>query len=437
MSKVHLTSDQTTAVNAFLDFLISDEQFFTIQGAAGTGKSFLIKHLLETFYSKYSAYCLLLQKEVKEFDIQITATTNKAVTVIDEFLGDITVKHSNIEVSTIYSLLGLQVQNNYRTGKTELVANKNKSSYFEHVKGGWNIPLVFIDEASFISEELQQVIEGTIPADTKVVYLGDKYQLAPVGQSYSAMDMIPGTKVELSEVVRNHGHILNTGTQFRHTVKTGVFNPIDFNGIDVLHMNGEDFQKAVEESFTNKGWYPAKSKVLAWTNNRVQEYNQHIRTALKKPKLFTKNEYAVTNEYIKSPNGKYTCGVDAEVQLTNVYPDLCELYNVEGYMVELDHEYVGFMPKNFLDAKAAMKQFAADKEWKKYFEIKESWLDLRAIYSSSVHKAQGSTYETVFIDLADIGTNWNTTDVARLLYVAITRASKKVVCYGYLPDRYC
>lgn len=436
MSNIQLTSDQQKAADTFLDFLVSDDKFFVIKGAAGCGKSFLVKHLLETFYSKYSAYCLLLQKEIRRFDIKITATTNKAVSVVENFLGDMKLQHANIEVSTIYSLLGLQVTNNYRTGKTELTFNKNKGNYFQNLFGS-EIALIFIDEASFISEELQQIINSSVPdTNVKIVYIGDQYQLAPVGQSFSAMDSIQCDKVVLSEIVRNAGHILQTGTQFRHTVETGLFKPISYNDTDVVHMNGEQFQQAVEESFKDTEWSPSKSKVLAWTNDKVQAYNQHIRESLNKPKLFTVNEYAITNEYIKSANGSYTCGVDSEVLLTAVHNDVCELYGVRGYMVELDHAYIGFMPENFMDAKAVMKKFAAEKKWKEFFEIKETWLDLRAAYASSVHKSQGSTYETVFIDLADIGTNWNANDVARLLYVACTRASQRVICYGYLPDRY-
>ena len=85
----------------------------------------------------------------------------------------------------------------------------------------------------------------------------------------------------------------------------------------------------------------------------------------------------------------------------------------------------------------AARAKADPSNWKKFFEVKETWLDLRAVYASSIHKSQGSTYDTVFLNLADIGKNWNATDVARLLYVGITRAAKQVVCYGYLPDRYC
>jgi hypothetical protein len=441
LSKIILTQDQQKANNAFLDFLVSDENFLVIQGAAGTGKSFLIKYLLETFYAKYKAYCLLLQKEVKEFDIKITATTNKAVNVIDDFLSDLMAMRSDIQLNTIYSLLGLKVTNDYKTGKTNLTFTNGgvtPLSVFDNV-----IPLVFVDEASFISEELHEIICSTLTNNprTKIVYIGDKYQLAPVGQSFSAMDALNCTKVSLDEIVRNAGHILATGTQFRRTVETGKFQPIQFNNHDVIHVKGPTFQTMIESSFKHPHWDTSTSKVLAWTNERVQEYNNHIRQALNLPLGFEVGEVVVTNEFIKE-NGSYTRSVDSEVTITHINPQPTVVYGVLGRMIEIDDTYVSFMPDNFQDAKDLMKDLAAkakdDKTlWKKFFEIKENWFDLRAVYSSSIHKSQGSTYETVFLDLADIGRNWSATDVARLIYVGVTRAAKQVVCYGYLPDRYC
>jgi hypothetical protein len=435
-SQVVLTADQQKANNAFLDFLVSDEHFFVIQGAAGTGKSFLIKHLLETFYSKYQAYCLLLQKDLKTFDIQITATTNKAVTVIDEFLrGCTTPQGSRIKTSTIYSLLGLKVQNDRDTGKTVLSFGNNSPVY--QLSPGMT-PLVFVDEASFINEELHEIIETILKnqADAKIVYIGDQYQLAPVGQTFSAMDFLQCQKAVLDEVVRNSGHILATGTNYRKAVETGKFQPIHYNGIDVIHVDGPTFRTMVDQSYSDPDWTPNTSKILAWTNQRVQEYNQHIRSVLKLPPLFVAGEVAVTNEFIHGST-TFMRPVDSEVRVTMINPVPIDQYGVKGYMVELDRDYVGFMPINLGDTKKLLKKLAEKKDWKLYFEIKETWLDLRAVYSSSIHKAQGSTYETVFLDLSDIGRNWNANDVARLMYVGITRASKRVVCYGYLPDRYC
>lgn len=439
--QITLTQDQQKANNAFLDFLVSEENFLVIQGAAGTGKSFLIKYLLETFYSKYKAYCLLLQKDVKEFDIKITATTNKAVNVIDDFLTDLLNTRPDIQLNTIYSLLGLKVTNDHKTGKTNLTFSNGAVTNFSTYDN--IIPLIFIDEASFIGEDLHEIIVQVLKQQgrTKIVYIGDKYQLAPVGQSFSAMDALTCTKVSLEEIVRNSGHILATGTQFRKTVETNVFTPIQYNNHDLIHVDGPTFQRMVEQSFMHPHWDPSVSKVLAWTNERVQEYNAHIRSALKLPSGFNVGEVVVTNEFIKG-SGSYSRSVDSEVVITHINPIPMTVYGVTGNMIEIDNTYVSFMPANFQDAKALMKELAVqakeDKSlWKKFFEIKENWFDLRAVYSSSIHKSQGSTYDTVFLDLADIGRNWNATDVARLLYVGITRASKKVVCYGYLPDRYC
>jgi energy-coupling factor transporter ATP-binding protein EcfA2 len=438
MKAINLTKDQEKANNAFLDFMVNDDNFFVIQGAAGTGKSTLIKHLLNTFYSRYKSYCLLLQKDVKNFDIKITATTNKAVSVVNDFLGNTVSGQRVSEVRTIFSLLGLQVENNHKTGKSNLTFNNKSTSLIDLTTSGLT-PLVFIDEASFIGQDLHEIIIEILEKQVngKVVYIGDKYQLAPVGKIFSAMDALKCKKAELSQIVRNDGHILNTGTQFRATVETGKFNPIIYNNIDVKHVKGPEFKQLVAASFTNPNWNPNMSKILAWTNEKVQAYNAHIRTILGYPAMFQVGETVITNEYIQGST-KYTKSVDSEVKITKLDKITQKMYDtVEGYMVELDHRHVGFMPTNYADAKKLMRKFASEKNWKAYFEVKETWLDLRAVYSSSIHKSQGSTYETVFLDLPDIGKNWDATDVARLMYVGVTRASKQVICYGYLPDKYC
>ena len=432
---IALTDDQNNANTMFLDFLISDDNFFVIKGAAGTGKSFLIRHLLETFHAKYKAYCLLLEKDAKPFDIRITATTNKAVSVVQEFLEDLLRVSPNMDICTIYSLLGLKVNNNTKTGKTELTYNKHNASasFAPDVT-----PLVFIDEAFFIGEDLHKIISSVLKdqANAKIVYIGDEYQLAPVGQDASPIDGITCEKASLTEVMRNSGHILYSGTKFRQTVEDGIFKPIEYNGTDVVHANGTDFQQLVEQSFSDPGWNTGVSKILAWTNARVQEYNQHIRQSMNRPVMLEQGEAVVTNIFIKG-NTNFSRSVDSEVEITRVDPVPVTQYGVQGRMLELDGDYVGFMPDNFQEVKDLLNKLAKDKDWKKFFEIKENWLDLRAAYASSIHKSQGSTYDTVFLDLTDIGKNWNANDVARLMYVGITRAAKKVVCYGHLPDQYC
>jgi hypothetical protein len=299
------------------------------------------------------------------------------------------------------------------------------------------MPLIFIDEASFVGKDLHEIITKFIKdhRQAKVIYMGDQYQLAPVGETFSAIESLDCGKASLDEIVRNEGHIQAMGLQFRRTVESGLFKPIHFNDDDFIHVDGPTFQTMVESSFADPYWNPAVSKVIAWQNDRVQEYNAHIRSFLGLPTIFQNGEIVITNEFIKG-NKNYSRSVDSEVTVTRMGQDIITRMDVPGRLVELDDYHIAFMPNDFREAKAKMKELAALKQWKDYFEIKENWLDLRAVYASTVNKAQGSTYDTVFIDLSDIGKNWNARDVARLVYVSITRAAKRVVCYGQLPKRY-
>ena len=82
------------------------------------------------------------------------------------------------------------------------------------------------------------------------------------------------------------------------------------------------------------------------------------------------------------------------------------------------------------------KLFAKDKNWQAYFHIKDYWADMRPIHALTCHKAQGSTYKEVFVDLNDIGLNKNWQEVARLAYVAITRASDKLHVFGSITTNH-
>ena len=435
MKNITLTKDQDAANNGFLDFLISSDKYLIIQGSAGTGKSFLIKHLINTFYNRYSAYCLLCNEVPKEVYLAVTATTNKAVTVLEDFLYDV---NRTVDIKTIYQYLGLRIVNNYSTGETELQLTKDSicdpsNANYHQAQNGMSV--VFIDEASFINEELHDIIDQHVSngQDIKIVLIGDQYQLAPVKQKFSVFENTPSVKLNLNEVMRNAGHILKTGVQFKETVANGKFTPIVYDKSNVVHMTGPEFQQAIYAAFTDPDWEPDKAKILAWTNSRVQEYNKHIRKTLNLSSDFAIGEYVVTNNFIS--NNNFTISVDSQVCITHIFKEE-EREGIKGTVLELNDFYTGFLPHNYDEVKVLLRKLAKQKDWAAYFSIKDKWLDLRAVYASSIHKAQGSTYETVFIDLTDIGRNWQANDVARLLYVAITRASKQVICYGELPTGY-
>lgn len=423
MSKINtnaLSKDQSKATDDFMDFLLDSQQkYFVIQGAAGSGKSYLMQYLLDTYESRYKAYNLLLNKQHrKQYFITLAASTNKAARVMQNFVGD---AH---EVRTLHSVLGLRVVNNTKTGKTEL-----------HPKDSDTITntLMFVDEASFIDEELFSYLDGKTLANCKIVLIGDAYQLAPVGSEFSVMETLGCNKTTLSTILRNSGDIAKTSAQLRETVQKGQFKPIKYNTTSLIHANGDDFKKLINDCFLAPGWKPSDAKILAWTNSRVQEYNRYIRMLLQLPEKFQVGETVVTNSAILAKDHVFQ--IDTEVRITRFLGDTIKL-DVPGRMIEIDNVYSSFLPDDFKQVKILLRQLAKEKNWKDYFMVKEKWFDLRSVYASSVHKSQGSTYKRVFVDLGDIGRNWERLEVARLMYVAISRASEQVICNGSLPARY-
>ena len=63
-------------------------------------------------------------------------------------------------------------------------------------------------------------------------------------------------------------------------------------------------------------------------------------------------------------------------------------------------------------------------------KLKNKFPDLRTRAAATVYKAQGSTHDSVFIDLDDIGKCRNDNLLARMLYVAISRARSQVLLTG-------
>jgi len=72
--------------------------------------------------------------------------------------------------------------------------------------------------------------------------------------------------------------------------------------------------------------------------------------------------------------------------------------------------------------------------WRTFFAIKEWLHDLRPIHASTVHKSQGSTYQHAFIDAGDIGRCTRADVIARLMYVAVSRAAQTVTLTGQGED---
>ena len=76
-----LTEEQKNVIKAFMKFLIDPkEKFMIINGPAGSGKTTMIKAMLEAMDKEFKLLkTLLCENQDESFNIKLTATTNKAV----------------------------------------------------------------------------------------------------------------------------------------------------------------------------------------------------------------------------------------------------------------------------------------------------------------------------------------------------------------------
>lgn len=430
-----LTEEQKNVIKTFMKFLIDPkEKFMIIQGPAGSGKTTMIKAMLEAMDKEFKLLkTLLCENQDKNFNIKLTATTNKAVAVLRELSGD-------PSVGTVHSTLKLTLKKNFNTGTEDLVQTHSWCELYNTV--------LILDEASMLDSVTFEYMKTTLQGKSKAVLIGDIYQLAPVKQKESIMQRLIGRvpTTTLNTVMRHDGNILEAATAFREVVSSGSFENILLSK-DVIHIDGPVFKKEIEQAFLSPKYTPNKAKILTWSNDRVQEYNNHIRKIKGLGEQFQEGEVVVTNNPIISSG--FIIPVDSVVRIDKIY-EPTYLHGVPGNYVKTNNCIPCFLPHDYNKAKLLMKQLAKEanaKElknnpnkrkqlWMTYFDIKNTWLDLRSQYASTVHKAQGSTYDEVFIDLYDIGRCNIPSDVARLLYVAISRAKNRVVLSGKLPDKY-
>ena len=423
----NLNQGQKAAAEAFFEFLFDPaSRGFIISGPAGVGKTYWMGYIIDIIMPRYLETCKLIGVNPDFDSVTMTATTNKAAEVLEYATGRTT--------QTIHSFLNLTIYEDYETGRTKL--NKNPRTWEVHEN-----KIIFVDECSMIDSQLFSIIqEGTHKC--KIVYVGDHNQLAPVTEKLSPVYQQNYPFYELTEQMRTNVPALQAlNQQLRNTVETGIFNPIvEVPGI-IDYLDDNDMQKMLDITFATQ---TKESRVLAYTNRRVVEFNDYIRQKRMLPDSFQAGEILVNNSAIKLGRGK-SLSVESEVEIkANHGPSQVEVE--KG--THMDVEYLDFtshlgeffnrvpVPTDRGHFDALVKYFKRQKNWERYFYLKQNFPDLRPRDAATVHKSQGSTYDSVFVDLGNISTCHQADQAARMLYVAFSRARTRVFVYGDLAAKY-
>lgn len=415
MSTITLSHDQQKAWDKFNNFLMDPkEEVFVLSGYSGTGKTTLIKELVKQVPAVAKTMRLINPKQKFDYQMALTATTNKAAQALSDITGEY--------VTTIQSFLGLRVNTDHKKGTSSLIPNRG-GIYIHNT-------VLFVDEISFADAALINYI-FKFTNDCKIVFIGDPAQLIKVNTYNAPAFHSNFTEAHLSEVVRQvaGNPIVDLSTKFREVVETGEFFSFYPDGYYIKHLERNDFDKAIEQEFTRPDWKYKESKVLAWTNKTVVAYNKNIRNLTKGTCNFQPGDYAICNHYFKF--GKKSFKTDQIVQIKNISPKIYR-HGLAGHLYTFENDESAFMPDNIEEKNRLIRKSRKNEEYQVTQDACENWIDIRAAYACTVNKSQGSTFDQVFIDLDDIKHCNNTDQIARMLYVAVSRARYHVTFTGDL-----
>jgi exodeoxyribonuclease-5 len=422
-----LNEGQREAAEDFIQFLLSSEKEAALSGPGGTGKTYTLNKMLSVGIDQYEKACAIMGRPSIDYTVALMATTNKAAEVLREATGK--------PASTVHVFLGLKVRTDYNTGKKKAIKG---DAFKVHSK-----TILVIDEASMVDETLSALIKQGTDSSCKILYVGDDRQLAPVQEKLSRVYAEPKRFSYLTEPMRNAGQpaLINLCTQVRDTVQTLQFNPMKAVHGVVDYLDDDEAMAFINNTFIHEA---ADARILAYSNTRVNEYNGHIRALRGYTDLYTVGEILVSASSLPITQS-VTLQVEEEVKIiedhgmsTFVVDHLDANSHILVQKLRVKSKRIDAVVKVAVDkehAAALKRHYFARKDFRLAYAIEEGVADLRPRAACTVHKSQGSTYGTVFLDLTNIGKCTHNDELARLLYVAVSRARNRVVMYGALPKR--
>jgi len=450
--KLKPTRDQSFAIQSLSEFLFNNENanIFLLKGYAGTGKTTLMRTLVENLHHNKMSFCLL-------------APTGRAAKVLS--------KYTEKKTSTIHKKIYYSKVDKSGNFKFTLKTNKIKNSVF------------IIDEASMISDFpssndlfkknsfLKDIIDFIdFKTNSKLIFIGDTAQLPPVNQTISPAlnsDFLKNSynlkinEYEIIDVVRQteESGILYNATEIRNCIINNELNFKfkKFNDIISL-LDGFEIQESIEKSFNEMG--RDNSIIIVRSNKRANQYNQQIRKTILSHDhkvctgdllMITKNNYFWTSSGSEIPflaNGdiveileihriRELYGFEfAEVRIKMVdyinqppFDTIIILNTLNSDSPSLSYDQSNLLyqevQKDYLNIKSKYKRFLKTKE-NPFFNA----LHVKFSYAITCHKAQGGQWPVVFIEKPYLKDGPNI-EYMRWLYTAVTRAETKLFLIGF------
>jgi intein/homing endonuclease len=400
---ITFNQEQFEGVQKINSWLKNGVTFFTLAGYAGTGKSTMIKKILDGYHR----------------GVVVSAPTHKAKKVVMDTTGE--------DGQTLHALLGLRPDvdlDNFNPNdpKFNPIAIPKINDY----------NFVIVDEASMINKELfDMIIDKTKGSNTKVLYVGDPAQIPPVGEKESAVFTDARTEYfhQLTKIERQND---TNPLAFIYDALRNNLNRLDGGFLRKSNMNDQgegvvftvrkpEFRQAILERYSSADFRADTdfAKVIAWKNDTIMAANKVIRTALFRDDIDVVEISDLLMGYRSISDSKQRYNIienSADYRVVNKSNKEENSYGISGYNVTLredlargkhktqdvfiidiyDHQNLHLYAQNHDFFKEMGK--ANKKMWTKYYDFRRSNLLMVTIdkYSNGLYRP---TSEVIVKDL--------------------------------------
>ena len=419
----------------FNDDYLDDK--ISLSGSAGVGKTFVTIKIIERL-------------QTLNYDVVVVAPTHKALSVITDNFKKYGIK--KVESKTLHAFLNLKPKINEESGEKVFLPDADS-------KNTERVDVLVVDESSMIGRDLfgfinDELLSARVGA---VLFVGDPYQLPPVNSEKNSVFELPQSYM-LKQIIRQEkdSYIIGIATKIRDCIINKDFSH-DIESFFTGNIEGlriytekDDFL-AMFYSDERQKWNEKNQIVTDYTNDSVNFYNKISRERYWRdrdnltPKQLEVGDVVVfqdsymTNKDIKFPNGSI-------VRISSCLKHHDEKYGLDYWLCTdaygnnfkvMDNasntKYMQMTQERVDAANEATRGFDKKNAWAEFYVLKERYANVKFNYASTIHKLQGSTYESVFIDIRKMTNLYKYSErtekefLYRLLYVAVTRASRDVV----------
>ena len=392
-----LTNDQNNTFSRVKEFFKDeDNPAIVISGSAGTGKTFVMRYIVDYIIDNHIG------------SIAASAPTHKARRVLEKTLN--TDRFLAIPSFTVASLLGKMREHTYIGSHKYTSGSKQKMDRFS---------CFILDEVSMVGDkDLEEIIEYICNHDKKLILVGDNCQIPSPSQKLvrdgsicykpdsTAFDI--ENLCTMREIVRQAADsiIIKIASYLRDHLRDDVslrniLTSIDMDTNEILVT-----QDQAHEQF-NKDWVGGlNTRVIAYTNAAVRSHNARIRRDLNiSDKLLVDDELLTGYDNVGWPVPVIENGTDYKVlsiqptrkHIIHGYAglagDLVDLVDVVDntnisrklFFINVRHSCnSAFMSEFVKRAERVNRRMSTKDDYRKYCQLKN-----RAIFLEDVYKYAG------------------------------------------------